>query len=226
MLSKSVAFEVPIPGVGILNLHEPRSEHWMEKFKLLHAKIVEDFVYFRRHDMAQAEKSGIIRDAMKAKYEYELFTLGYPLTHPFPFVLHKFNHDWADLLYRTVDGPTWERMKRPMVASWAQPTENIPESFNEQIRRYDKMKYPVRRAHQVADGVNPQLGTTSFLFPNDENRDKTSIVRAFGCNGFDVVDIQYELTFLTSVVDHIGNIWVHDTSHGGGGFFAIEHKAK
>lgn len=65
-----------------------------------------------------------------------------------------------------------------------------------------------------------------FRFPNSHRRYRVCINKAFESHGFKVVDIQFDGVCWTYVLLENGDLWIHDTSHGGGGNFSIDSRAK
>jgi len=57
-------------------------------------------------------------------------------------------------------------------------------------------------------------------FPNSKTRDSDAIKEAFAAHGLTVVLIQRELYMWTWVMLDDHSWWLHDKSHGGGGYFA------
>ena len=63
------------------------------------------------------------------------------------------------------------------------------------------------------------MSLTFIPFPNENVRESSRIVEAFAAHDIAVEDICRECWFLTTVLDSNGNLWSHDISHGGGGYF-------
>ena len=68
--------------------------------------------------------------------------------------------------------------------------------------------------------------TARFVFPNSKRLDKDAITAAFKEQGMEIAEIQWELACWTWVLTTTGHLYCHDTSHGGGGVFTLESKAK
>jgi hypothetical protein len=77
-----------------------------------------------------------------------------------------------------------------------------------------------RYRHSPIHGVGK-----AFCFPNDETRNALCIKIAFSIHGHSVADVQREMFgMMTWVLTSTGQLWLHDKSHGGGGYFVLEAK--
>lgn len=65
-----------------------------------------------------------------------------------------------------------------------------------------------------------------FPFPNDERRNRAALEAAFREHGMEVADHQTVAICWTYVLTTDGDLYMHDTSHGGGGVFVLESRAK
>lgn len=65
-----------------------------------------------------------------------------------------------------------------------------------------------------------------FPFPNSERRNREAIEATFKEHGIDVADVSWEFPCWTWVLTTTGSLYLHDTSHGCGGVFSLESKAK
>ena len=64
----------------------------------------------------------------------------------------------------------------------------------------------------------------NFPFPNSNNRNDEAIEIAFLAEGMICADISRELPCWTWVLTDDGSLYLHDTSHGGGGYFTLQSK--
>lgn len=60
----------------------------------------------------------------------------------------------------------------------------------------------------------------------DERKNREVVAAAFREHGMEVADISWELTFMTWVLTTKGDLYLYDTSNGGGSGFVLESKAK
>lgn len=65
-----------------------------------------------------------------------------------------------------------------------------------------------------------------FRFPNDHRRTPECVKAAFKYNGMEVAEIQRDGVCWTWVLTTTGDLWLHDTSHGGGGEFSLYSRSK
>lgn len=61
-----------------------------------------------------------------------------------------------------------------------------------------------------------------FCFPNSEVRNLADITEAFRCHHLQVEIVETVYGMWTYVLTDEGNLWCHDQSHGGGGYFVLE----
>lgn len=66
-----------------------------------------------------------------------------------------------------------------------------------------------------------ERGCVCFVFPNDETRSNSCLHTAFQVNGLEIADIQHDAHMWTWVLTTNGDLWLHDKSHGCGGFFSL-----
>ena len=71
-----------------------------------------------------------------------------------------------------------------------------------------------------------RVSPVNFRFPNAHRRYHNCIREAFTQNGMTVIDISVDWPCWTWVVTDAGDLWLHDTSHGGGGEFSLNSRNK